>query len=220
MKQTNQRTTEQHKITLVSPEGKIVRTSEYFECPAVIIIGHNGVAFDGWVVRTDVDIPESDLPWLAHQLDIVQDTQGAERAEALVAALQKLLSNQRWVSDAPCESWPERRTEFPDTEQVTAPFCISPDGSAVNAVEELPDLPLPKKVIVGQEFMLVDGWHFQICPITKPHLEWLVRQACRWHQEDPSPENASQINGMVEAIEARIKNGDASCTVLHPREAI
>lgn len=219
MTQMNQRITEQPEITLVSPEGKIVRTSEYFECPAEIIIGQNGIAFDGWVVRTDVDIPESALPWLAHQLEIIQDTQGAERAEALVAALERLLSDQRWVSDAPCEPWPERRTEFPDTEKVPAPFCIAPDGSPVNAVEELPDLPLPKKVLVGQEFILVDGWHFQIWPITKPHLEWLVRQACRWHQEDPSPENVAQINGMVEAIEARIMNGDAPDAVLQPREA-
>ena len=49
MTQMNQRITEQPEITLVSPEGKIVRTSEYFECPAEIIIGQNGVAFDGWV---------------------------------------------------------------------------------------------------------------------------------------------------------------------------
>ncbi len=95
MTQMNQRITEQPEITLISPEGKIVRTAEYFECPAEIIIGHNGVSFDGWVVRTDMDIPESDLRWLAHQLELIRDTQGAARVEVLVAALERLLSTPR-----------------------------------------------------------------------------------------------------------------------------
>ncbi len=216
----NPRITKLPEITLVSPEGRIVRTSEYFECPEVIIIGHNGVSFDGWVVRTDVDIPESDLRWLAHQLEIIKDTQGAERSGALVAAFERLLSTPRDTNCSPGESCSEGRDEFPETGQVPTPFCISPDGSLVNAIEELPDLPLPKRVIVREAFMLVDGWHFRIWPITRPHLEWLVRQACRWHQEDPSPEITAQIKGMIEAIETLSKIDDASGTFLHPREAI
>jgi hypothetical protein len=206
----------QPEITLISPEGKLVRRSAYFECPEVIIIGDNGVSFDGWVFRTDADISESDIRWLGHQLEIIQAMQGLERAGALMAALEKLISTPRGTNAG--ESWPERRGELPGTGQV--PFCISPDGSPVNAVEELPDLPLPKKVIVGREFMLVDGWNFRIWPITKPHLEWLVRQACRWLEEDPSPENKVQISGVVEAMEARIKNGDATGVVSQPRAAI
>ena len=95
MTQMKPRTTELPEITLVSPEGKIVRTSEYFECPEQIIIGHNGISFDGWVVRTDMDIPESDLWWLRNQIVMIQDTQGAERAEAVVAAFERLLSTPR-----------------------------------------------------------------------------------------------------------------------------
>ena len=102
MTKLNQRITEQPEITLVSPEGKIVRTPEYFECPAEIIIGHNGVSFDGWVVRTDMDFLKSDLRWLAHQLEIIKDTQGAERAGALVTALERLLSTPR--DAASCQS--------------------------------------------------------------------------------------------------------------------
>ena len=214
----NPRITKQPEVTLISPEGDVVRTSEYFECPAEIIIGHNGVSFNGWVVRTDMDISESDLRWLAHQLELIRDTQGAERAGALVAALERLIRTPGGTNAG--ESWPERRGELPDAGHVPTPFCISPDGSPVNAVEELSDLPLPKKVIIREAFMQVDGWYFRIWPITKPHLEWLVRQACRWCEEDPSPENRARVNGVVEAIESIFKSSDATSAVLQPRAAI
>ena len=214
----NPRSTKQPEITLVSPEGKVVRRSEYFECPEVVIIGDNGVSFDGWVFRADMDVSESDIVWLGHQLAIIRDTQGAERAGALVEALERLISTPRGTTAG--ESWPERRGELPDSGHVPTPFCISPGGSPVNAVEELPDLPLPKKVIIREAFMQVDGWYFRIWPITKPHLEWLVRQACRWCEEDPSPENRKQVNGVVEAREAMFKNSDATGAVSHPRAAI
>ena len=80
------------EITLISPEGRLVHTSEYFGCPEVIIIGNNGVSFDGWVFRTDTDIHESDIAWLAHQIALIHTTQGAERAEVLGTALERLIS--------------------------------------------------------------------------------------------------------------------------------
>jgi len=89
------RITKLPKINLISPEGKPVRRSEYFECPEVIVIGNNGVSFDGWVFRTDTDISESDLAWLAHQIAIIHKTQGTERAESLVAALERLIRTPR-----------------------------------------------------------------------------------------------------------------------------
>ena len=91
----------QPEITLVSPEGKIVRTSEYFECPEVIIIGNNGVSFDGWVFRTDGDIVESDIAWLAHQIALIHTTQGAERAEVLGTALERLISTPAATAPLP-----------------------------------------------------------------------------------------------------------------------
>lgn len=203
--------TKQPEITLISPEGKPVRTSEYFECPAEIIIGHNGVAFDGWVVRTDMDFLESDLRWLEHQLEIIRDTQGAERVEVLAAALERLISTPGCTNAG--ESWPEGRGELPDAGHVPTPFCISPDGSPVNAVEELPVLPPPKEISIREPFLLVDGWNFRIWPITKPHMEWLARQACRWREEDPSPENAAQINVIVHTIETMLKDSKATSAV-------
>ena len=89
------RTPKQPEITLVSPEGKIVRRSEYFECPEVIIIGNNGVSFDGWVFRTDQEVDDSAIMWLGHQLEIIRIAQGAERMEALVGALERLIRTPR-----------------------------------------------------------------------------------------------------------------------------
>ena len=80
------------EITLISPEGRLVHTSEYFECPEEIIIGNSGVSFDGWVFRTDTDIHESDIAWLAHQIALIHTTQGTERAEVLGTALERLIS--------------------------------------------------------------------------------------------------------------------------------
>jgi hypothetical protein len=92
----------QPEITLISPEGKPVRRSEYFECPEVIIIGKNGVSFDGWVFRTDGEIVESDIAWLAQQIALIHTTQGPERAEALGMALERLIRTPRGNSAPAC----------------------------------------------------------------------------------------------------------------------
>lgn len=92
-----------------------------------------------------------------------------------------------------------------DDSGIPLPLGVSPDGSPLNSVEELPDLPLPKKVIVGGDALRVDGWIFRVWPIGKRTLEWLGRQATRWHAADPSPENKAQVNGVIEAIETMIQ---------------
>lgn len=99
-----------------------------------------------------------------------------------------------------------RRSTPTNTDGSDLPLGISPDGISLNSEEELPELPLPKKVIVGGDAMRVDGWIFRLWPIGRRTLEWLVRQATRWHEEDPSPENKAQVNGVIEAIETMIQN--------------
>jgi hypothetical protein len=42
------------------------------------------------------------------------------------------------------------------------PLGVSPDGYLINSVEELPELPLPKKVIVVGNALWVDGWVFRV----------------------------------------------------------
>jgi len=92
-----------------------------------------------------------------------------------------------------------------DDSGIPLPLGVSPDGSPLNSVEELPELPLPKQVIVGGDALRVDGWIFRVWPIGKRTLEWLARQATRWHEQDPSPENKAQVNGVIEAIETMIQ---------------
>jgi hypothetical protein len=98
-----------------------------------------------------------------------------------------------------------RRSTPTNTDGSDLPLGISPDGDLLNSVEELPELPLPKKVIVGGDALRVDGWLFRVWPIGKSTLDWLGRQATRWHGGDPSPENKVQVNGVIEAIETMIQ---------------
>jgi len=98
-----------------------------------------------------------------------------------------------------------RRSTPSNADGSDLPLGVSPLGIPFNSVEELPELPLPKTVIVGGDAMRVDGWIFRIWPIGRRTLEWLARQATRWHAEDPSPENKAQVNGVIEAIETMIQ---------------
>jgi len=99
------------------------------------------------------------------------------------------------------------RFDSPDLEaDVSLPLGISPDGRQINSVEELPNLPLPKKVIVGGDAMWVDGWVFRVYPMGKKTLAWLAHQAGCWVEEDPSPENKAQVSGVIEALETMIAN--------------
>ena len=101
-----------------------------------------------------------------------------------------------------------RRFDSPNTGELDVPRPLGryPDGRQIDSVEELPDLPLPKKLIVGGDALWVDGWVFRVWPMGKETVDWLARQAGRWAEEDPSPENRAQVNGVVEALEAMIAN--------------
>ncbi len=105
------------EIILISPEGKFVGRSEYFQCPEVVIIGHNGVSFDGWVFRTDGEIVESDIAWLVQQIALIHTAQGAERAESLVAALERLISTPKVTPPQPAlhEAIPATTAPKPQT---------------------------------------------------------------------------------------------------------
>ena len=71
--------------------------------------------------------------------------------------------------------------------------------------EPLPDLPLPKKVVVDQGYLHIDDTAVCFWVISKKTLDWLVSQIEKWQKEDPSEENKRQLLGVVEAVEQRIK---------------
>jgi hypothetical protein len=87
------------------------------------------------------------------------------------------------------------------------PIAVSPSGRRIGPEGRLPDLPLPKKVVVGRDALWVDGWVFRIFPIGRKTLSWLACQVGAWCQKDPSPENKAQIMGVVEAVETLVKKG-------------
>jgi len=88
------------EVTLISPDGLTVRTSDYFECPKEIIIGRNGVSIDGCVFRADREmISESDMSWIGHQITLISNTQGKERATAICDALEKMLMSPKEIAD-------------------------------------------------------------------------------------------------------------------------
>ncbi|MEI8310235.1 MAG: hypothetical protein WCH98_05710 [Verrucomicrobiota bacterium] len=87
------------------------------------------------------------------------------------------------------------------------PIAVSPSGRRIGPEGRLPDLPLPKKVVVGRDALWVDGWVFRIFPIGRKTLSWFAYQVGAWCRKDPSPENKAQIMGVVEAVETLVKKG-------------
>jgi len=87
------------------------------------------------------------------------------------------------------------------------PIAVSPSGRQIGPEGKLPDLPLPKKVVVGRDALWVDGWVFRILPLGRKTLSWLAYQVGAWCRKDPSPENKAQVMGVVEAVETLVKKG-------------
>ncbi len=85
------------------------------------------------------------------------------------------------------------------------PLAISPDGGRIHSEDQLPDLPLPKKVVVAKNVLHVDGWHIRFYPMRQKMLEWIDRSITRWNKADPSPENHAQVLGMLDAMETMVK---------------
>jgi hypothetical protein len=63
---------------LVSPGGRLVRYTGYFQCPSEIIVSSRGVSFDGWVFRFPT-YPRWNA-WFFTQMEMLVDSLGAERS--------------------------------------------------------------------------------------------------------------------------------------------
>ncbi len=87
------------------------------------------------------------------------------------------------------------------------PAAVSPDGKLIEPVHGFPDLPYPRKVLVDDETLWIDGWTFRIYPITQNTLDWLLFQFGRWNEEDSSLENCQQMLGILEAVESSVHRG-------------
>ena len=87
------------------------------------------------------------------------------------------------------------------------PIAVSPSGRQIGPEGKLPNLPLPKKVVVAHDALWVDGWVFRIFPLGRKTLSWLGYQVGVWCRKDPSPENKAQVMGVVDAVETLAKKG-------------
>ena len=81
------------------------------------------------------------------------------------------------------------------------PFGRSPDGHWIVSVEELPELPIPKHVVVTGNFIEFDGWVFPLSYVSKSLLVWLQATFIRWGKEDESKRNKEWIQGIADAFE-------------------
>lgn len=84
-------------------------------------------------------------------------------------------------------------------------IAVSPYGQPIHDIADLPELPLPKKVVVSGDVLRVDGWQIRFWPIWMSLLTWLETQAGRWCKEDPRPENKAQVCGVIDALETMVK---------------
>ena len=82
------------------------------------------------------------------------------------------------------------------------PQIIAPDGTLLYHVRQLPDLPLPRHVVVRNGYLWVDGWFVRVCPISTPVLKWIHEQTARWATAGKSNDaHLAQILGIVDALE-------------------
>ena len=85
------------------------------------------------------------------------------------------------------------------------PLALTPDGVSIYSEEQLPDLPLPTKIVVSGKVIHVDGWHIRLQPMGQKLMDWLGRQAVSWCRLDSSPANMAQVNGVLDAMQTMIK---------------
>ncbi|MEI8121784.1 MAG: hypothetical protein WCI20_07010 [bacterium] len=78
-------------------------------------------------------------------------------------------------------------------------------GEPIYTARLLPDLPLPKTVVAGRTDLHIDDTTVSLWVLSKPTIDWLGSQMLKWRDEDPSDENRKQLNGIIDAVENRIK---------------
>lgn len=75
------------------------------------------------------------------------------------------------------------------------------DGNWIVSADELPELPMLRRVRVTSEFIEIDGWMFPLSFVTKSLLIWLQASFLRWVDEDESLRNRQWIEGIAEAFQ-------------------
>jgi hypothetical protein len=90
----------------------------------------------------------------------------------------------------------KKKSTWPFTPQI-----IAPDGIRLYHVRQIPNLPLPKHIVVRDDYLFIDGWFVLINPFWMSTLRWFDGQIHRWIDMDTRPENKAQISGILDALE-------------------
>ena len=85
--------------------------------------------------------------------------------------------------------------------QTAAPFGWCPDGYWIVFAEDLPTLPIPKRVVITREMIEFDGWVFPFSHVSKRLLVWMQQSFVRWTKEDASNQNKRWVEGIMEAFQ-------------------
>jgi hypothetical protein len=62
---------------------------------------------------------------------------------------------------------------------------VDPDGLPVLRCDQLPTLPLPRRIVIGVRHIELDGWVFPYQRINKGFLLWLKERGEIWMERDP-----------------------------------
>ena len=90
------------------------------------------------------------------------------------------------------------------------PQTITADGRLLYHVRQLPDLPLPKHVVVRNGYASADGWFIRVCPICTPVWKWVHDQSRHWATSDEGNEgHLAQVLGIVDAPETMVREDRA-----------
>jgi len=75
-----------------------------------------------------------------------------------------------------------------------------PDGSAILSPDDLPFLPVPQKIVIGDSVMQIDEWFFSLRGVSRKFLIWFKERLDMWKHLDPSDENREWSVGVLEAF--------------------
>lgn len=82
------------------------------------------------------------------------------------------------------------------------PLGIDPEGGWIVVAEDLPALPIPRRVVVvTRQFLEIDGWVFPLWQVRRSLLVWLHQLFRRWLEQDGSARNKRWVDGIVHAFE-------------------
>jgi hypothetical protein len=88
------------------------------------------------------------------------------------------------------------------------PLGIDPAGAWIVTAEDLPALPIPRRVlVVTRQFIEIDCWVFPLCPVRRSLLVWLHQSFLRWIEQDGSARNKRWVEGIVDVVEKGL-NGE------------